>query len=89
MDRFASDEAGALRAAPENEAEVGDGLPLVTSDGFLEADEKVGLSLKGRVVLEEVGLAEPAYGREAGVASPLELAAPYGFRVFGAEPLPS
>lgn len=59
--RFASDDAEAGvpgRVALENEAEVGDGLPSVKGDGFLEADDK-GLSFKSRGVLLEEGRADP------------------------------
>lgn len=59
--RFASEgvEAGVPgRATPENDAEVGEGLPLVKGDDLLEAADE-GLSIKGRGVMLEEGLADP------------------------------
>lgn len=59
--RFASVDAEAGvpgREALENEAVVGEGRPSIKGEGFLEADDE-GLSLNGRDVLVEVGLADP------------------------------
>lgn len=59
VERFASDEAGVVRALAEKEAEMGEGFGLEASDSFLEA-EAAGRSLEVRAVLNKDGLAEPA-----------------------------
>lgn len=58
VERLAIVEAGVLRAAPKSEADIDEGLPAVTSDGFLEAN-KAGLSFVGRGVLDDEGLDDP------------------------------
>lgn len=57
--RFAGDGAGLLRAAAEEEVDVGDGLAPGPRDGLLETAKTEGLSLKVRVVLGAEGLDEP------------------------------